>query len=229
MKLTLSMVVVAVLAIIGALAATRGGSDDTAGGPTDRPTAGQQTEPGTSTGAPSTGGAPSDPPLVRDDSPRLSEGSEAVFVEFLDFECPSCAGVFGVLEEMRAEYGDRIGFVVRYVPLHANSMNSFRAAEAAGEQGRYEDMYVMLFERQTQWAGAEDDSFFFAYAEELGLDAEQFERDFSSDEVAQRIQQSVTDANELGVQGTPTFFLDGEEFSPETVQDLENAFRDAVE
>ena len=70
---------------------------------------------------------------------------------------------------------------------------------------------------------------FFAYAEELGLDAEQFERDFSSDEVAQRIQQSVTDANELGVQGTPTFFLDGEEFSPETVQDLESAFRDAVE
>lgn len=239
-KLTLAMIVVAVAIAVGALALTRGDDSPTTGRDeptaTDEPGTGtpQTTEPGTTdpgTGESPTGtsdpaegeGAPSDPPLVRDDSPRLSPGSESTVVEFLDFECPACAGVFEIMEEMRAKYGDRVGFVVRYVPLHANSMNSFRAAEAAREQGRFNDMYVHLFRHQSEWAGDEDDSFFFDYAADLGLDEAQFADDFASAEVEDRINQSLADAQELRVNGTPTFFIEGKQFSPQTVQDLEDA------
>ena len=75
-----------------------------------------------------TGEMASEELLVRDDSPRLSEGGEAVFVEFLDSECESCIALYPTIEELRAEYGDRVTFVVRHMPLHANSVNAALAA-----------------------------------------------------------------------------------------------------
>ncbi|WP_420197541.1 DsbA family protein, partial [Dietzia maris] len=69
--------------------------------------------------------------LVREDSPRLSEGGDAVFVEFLDFECEACIALYPTIEDLREQYGDRVTFVVRHMPLHDNSMAAALAAEAA--------------------------------------------------------------------------------------------------
>ena len=169
--------------------------------------------------------------LVREDSPRLSNGDEAVFVEFLDFECEACGSLFPVIEDLRDRYGDRVTFVVRHMPLHNNSMNAALAAEAAAEQGEFEAMYTRLFETQTEWGHQEasQEETFFGYAEDLGLDMERFRTAYDDPATRARVEQSETDGRELGVTGTPTFFLDGERLEPSSVDDLEASLDAALD
>lgn len=168
--------------------------------------------------------------LVRDDSPVLSDGDEAVFVEFLDFECEACIALFPVIEQLRENYGDRVSFVVRHMPLHGNSVNAALAAEAAGEQGRFEEMYIRLFETPEEWGHRQEsqEDVFTRYAEELGLDMDRYHADVNDPTIAQRIDQSVQDGHDVGVQGTPTLFLDGELLEPDTVADLEDSLDAAL-
>ena len=169
--------------------------------------------------------------LVREDSPRLADGGEAVFVEFLDFECEACLALYPVIEDLREEYGDRVTFVVRHMPLHGNSVNAALAAEAAAEQGEFEAMYHRLFETAEQWGHQEASQreTFFGYAEDLGLDMDRFESVYDDPATLERIEQSQRDGQALGVQGTPTFFLDGQLLQPESVTDLEEAFDAALQ
>lgn len=169
--------------------------------------------------------------LVREDSPRLSEGGEAIFVEYLDFECEACLSLYPAVEEIRAEYGDRVTFVVRYLPLHANSVEAAQAAEAAREQGEFEAMYKALFENSAEWSHQETSQreAFFGYAEELGLDMERFEQVYDDPATLERIEQSAADAEALGVTSTPTFFVDGERLEPTRVEDLTDPLDAALE
>ncbi|MEV0393706.1 DsbA family protein [Polymorphospora rubra] len=156
--------------------------------------------------------------LVRADSHRLSSAADGktTVVEFLDFECESCLAAYPGVEQLRAEYGDRITYVVRYFPIasHPNAYNAAYAAEAAARQGRFEQMYKKLFDTQTTWGHNQQSqaSVFEGYAEELGLDVTRFRADVASAEVADRIEADAADGQALGVQGTPTFFIDGERF-----------------
>ena len=169
--------------------------------------------------------------LVREDSPRLSEGGEAVFVEYLDFECEACLSLYPAVEEIRAEYGDRVTFVVRYLPLHGNSVEAAKAAEAAGEQGEFEAMYKALFDNAAEWSHQETSQreAFFGYAEELGLDMERFEAAYDDPATLAHIEQSAADAEALGVTSTPTFFVDGERLEPTRVEDLTDPLDAALE
>lgn len=168
--------------------------------------------------------------LVRADSPRLTDGDQAEFVEFLDFECEACAALHPTIQELKTTYGDRVAFVVRYMPLHVSSMNAALAAEAAGAQGNYVEMHDLLFERQDEWGHQQtpERDLFFTYAADLGLDMDQFEADFTDPETAARIEQSEADGRALGVEGTPTMFMDGEQLRPESIDDLVAAFDAAV-
>lgn len=169
--------------------------------------------------------------LVREDSPRLSSGEEAVFVEFLDFECEGCLALYPVIEDLREKYGDRVTFVVRHMPLHGNSVNAALAAEAAAEQGEFESMYQRLFETVEDEWGHQDSSqrdTFFSYAEDLGLDMDRFAAAYDDPATLERIEQSQQDGQIVGVSGTPTFFLDGELLQPQSVADLEDAFDAAL-
>ena len=207
LKLSLALIAVAVLAVLGV--ALLSGDDD----PEAPETANERDEL-----------------LVRPDSPRLTEGSDATFVEFLDFECEACGALYPTIEDLKETYGDRVTFVVRYMPLHTSSVNAARAAEAAGAQGEFEAMYDVLFERQAEWGHQDtpEEERFFAYAEELGLDMEQFRADFDDPATLERIEQSEADGRALGVTGTPTMFLDGERLEPDTFEDLVAAFDAAV-
>lgn len=161
--------------------------------------------------------------LVREDSPRLSEGGEAVFVEFLDFECEGCLALYPVIEDLRGQYGDRVTFVVRHMPLHDNSVNAALAAEAAAEQGEFEAMYQRLFDSVDQWGhqSTSQAETFVGYAEDLGLDIDRFRADVSDPATLGRIEQSQQDGQAFGVSGTPTLFLDGERLELTSVADLE--------
>lgn len=169
--------------------------------------------------------------LVREDSPRLSEGGDAVFVEYLDFECEACLSLYPTIEEIRAEYGDRVTFVVRYLPLHGNSVEAAKAAEAAGAQGEFEAMYKALFDNAAEWSHQETSQreAFFGYAEELGLDMERFEAAYDDPATLAHIEQSAADAEALGVTSTPTFFVDGERLEPTRVEDLTDPLDAALE
>jgi protein-disulfide isomerase len=156
---------------------------------------------------------------VRDDSHRLSTAADGkvTVVEFLDFECEACGAAYPGVEKLRAEYGDKITYVVRYFPIasHPNAFNAAHAAEAAARQGKFEDMYVKLFDNQTQWGHTEESRapVFEQYAQELGLDMATFKTDVASAEVAERVKSDFADGQALGVSGTPTFFINGEKFT----------------
>jgi protein-disulfide isomerase len=157
--------------------------------------------------------------VVREDSHRLSTAADGkvTVVEFLDFECEACGAAYPGVEKLRAEYGDRITYVVRYFPIasHPNAYNSAHAAEAAARQGKFEQMYVKLFDNQAAWGHTEESRapVFEGYAAELGLDAE-------------RVESDAADGAALGVQGTPTFFVNGERF---TEQPTYEALKAAVD
>lgn len=178
-----------------------------------------------------TGGGPNAELLVREDSPRLSEGDEAVFVEFLDFECEACTALYPVIEDLREQYGDRVTFVVRYMPLHGNSLAAAKAAEAAADQGEFEAMYQKLFETSTQWGHQQSsqEKTFFGYAADLGLDMDLFEAAYNDPATLARIEQSQQDGQTLGVVGTPTFFLNGELLEPTSAEDLKASFDAALD
>jgi protein-disulfide isomerase len=169
--------------------------------------------------------------LVRPDSQRLNEadGSDT-FVEFLDFECEACRAAHPAIEQLREEYGGRVTFVVRYMPLHNNSERASRAAEAAADQGKFEAMYDRLFETQPQWGekSTSQEDVFFDLAEELDLDMDRFREVYDDRATIERVQRDKADGKVLGVTGTPTFFLNGEKLEVSGIDDLVTALDDAV-
>lgn len=164
------------------------------------------------TGAPRTGQPQRAEALVREDSFRWGPpDAKVTLVEFLDYECPSCAAMYPTVDRIRQEYGDRIQVVVRYFPLHGNSVLAFKAAEAAGRQGKYEAMYSTLFQQQRAWGGKSTPptDIFVGYASSLGLDVEQFRRDLADPALDEKVRRDQADGVAVGVNGTPTFFVNG--------------------
>jgi protein-disulfide isomerase len=172
--------------------------------------------------------------LVREDSHRLTSPAveKAQLVEFLDFECPSCGSIHPVVQEFQAEFGDKITFVHRNFPLaaHPNSGQAALAAEAAAQQGQYQQMANKLFETQSQWAGSQQSQapLFRAYAGQLGLDLAKFDAVVADPQTEERILADIEDGKALGVSGTPTFFLNGEKLTLTTKADFRQKLADAA-
>ncbi|KAA5835037.1 thioredoxin domain-containing protein [Saccharopolyspora hirsuta] len=172
--------------------------------------------------------------LVREDSHHLSTAAdgEVTLVEFLDFECEACGAVYPAMEQLRADYGGRINYVVRYfpVPSHRNADLAARAAEAAAAQGKFEQMYRALFDNQRAWGEKQEsqEAVFLGYARDIGLDVARFQADLNSPETAARVRKDWNDGLAVGVDGTPTFFLNGTRFTPNSYQDLTDAIDAAL-
>lgn len=172
--------------------------------------------------------------IVRDDSRILGEeGSSGVtFVEFLDFECEACGAAYPIVEDLREKYAGEVTFVIRYFPLpgHFNAGRAARAVESAARQGELEAMYDRMYETQKEWGESREakDDLFRSYAEEIGLDMDQYDADYASQDVEERISRDVADGESLGVSGTPTFYVDGELFQPQSVEDFTAVLDEAL-
>lgn len=172
--------------------------------------------------------------LVRDSSHRLNDPQDArvTFVEFLDFECEGCRAAYPIVEELRDEYGDRVEFVMRYFPLsgHFNGERAARAVEAAAQQGQLDAMYRKMFETQAEWGEQRTpaDDVFRGFAGDLGLDMAAFDATYNDPATLERIRVDQRDGEMLGVQGTPTFFVDGEQILVQGPDDLRNAIDSAL-
>ncbi|MFC7327901.1 DsbA family protein [Marinactinospora rubrisoli] len=157
--------------------------------------------------------------LVRENSHYLSraegaaEDADVTVVEFLDFECEACRAQFPVMERLREEYDGRINFVIRYFPLpgHTNSEPAAAAVEAAAQQGALEEMYIRMYETQAEWGESQDSQtdVFVGFADDLGLDVEEFTATMEDPATLERVRADFEDGVALGVQGTPTIYVNG--------------------
>ena len=190
------------------------------------------TKPSTEPGGAQAAGASSS--VVRQDSHVLDEAGEGapVLVEFLDFECEACGAFFPIVEDMREQFAGEITYVVRYFPLpgHKNSMTAALAVEAAAQQGKLQQMYSTMYERQTQWGEKQTSqaSVFRGYAQELGLDMAAYDRAVASPATKARVEKDYKAGLEAGVEGTPTFFLNDTRIQPHSYEDLAQAFDQAL-
>jgi protein-disulfide isomerase len=152
--------------------------------------------------------------------PAHTVGSETAAVtleEFGDYQCPPCGAMFPEVKKIEAEYGHKIRFIFRQNPLpqiHRNAITAAHAAEAAGMQGQFWGMHDKLYENQKVWADNPDPRpLFFEYARVLGLDTDRFLKDMGSQEADRRVLADMQRGQALGVQGTPTFILNGRQLT----------------
>ena len=175
------------------------------------------------------------PAVTRADSRILQKAAtdKVTVVEFLDFESEACGAAYPVVEQLREQYKDRVTFIARYFPIpsHKNAMNAAMAAEAAGRQGKFTEMYAKLFQTQTQWAERQDDqsNTLRSVADSIGLDMSQYDKDIADPTLRIRVTKDQAEGVQLGVTGTPTFFLNGEKLTMTSTEqlaaELEKAWR----
>ena len=138
---------------------------------------------------------------------RGGKQARVTIVEWSDFQCPFCGRVNATLQQVEATYGDRVALVFKHLPLpmHPGAPAAHAAAEAAHRQGHFWAMHDKIFANPR-----EVDAVTLArYAEEIGLDIDRFRRDSESEVVRERIRSDAQEARELGVSGTPSFFVNG--------------------
>lgn len=152
-----------------------------------------------------------------------SPEATVTLVEYSDFQCPACAAFQPVLKEILAPYGDRIKFEYKHYPLpiHPYAQQAAIAAEAAGQQGKFFEFHDALFEKQAEWTkSATPVAFFNAYAKELGLDEGKFKQHQKSSLLRDAVRSDLQEAQELGLTGTPTFYLNGEKMEVTSYEDF---------
>lgn len=154
------------------------------------------------------------------DHVKYSKKNKIVLVEYSDFQCPACQAYF---ELMKGVFNDsdegkkikeNVTFVYRHFPLeniHKNAQASARAAEAAGMQNKFFEMHDLLFTNQSEWSESSNpEELFTKYAKSLKLDLTKFDTDYRSKSAKERVDSDYQSGLKFEVQGTPTFYLNGD-------------------
>jgi len=148
------------------------------------------------------------PPVGERDHRRGPVTAQVTLVEYGDYECPYCGRAYPIVKEIQRRLGDRLRFVFRNFPLtqsHPHAEHAAEAAEAAAGQGKFWEMHDYLFEHQ----GALDDAHLVQYAVALNLDQERFKREMAEHVYSSRVREDFLSGVRSGVNGTPTFFING--------------------
>ena len=139
---------------------------------------------------------------------RGPEDALVTLVEYGDFECPYCGQAESSIRELLASHGDDVRYVWRHLPLndvHPSAQLAAEASEAAAAQGKFWEMHDILLAHQGELTPRD----LTRYAQQLGLDVDRFRDELHRREYAQRVSEDVASADESGVSGTPTFFING--------------------
>jgi protein-disulfide isomerase len=173
---------------------------------------------------------PPDPPVFSiaiDDRPWKGGANATVtIVEFTDYECPSCGATQPVLEEVVKEFGDKVKLVVRNFPLgqHTHAFKAAEASEAAREQGKYWEYASLLFSNQK---ALEVDKL-KEYASRLGLDRTKFDAALDSGRFAGKVKRDLADGDKIGVDSTPSVFINGKRARERSKDALKTAIEAAL-
>lgn len=137
--------------------------------------------------------------------------AEVTIVEYGDYQCPHCGAAHPILKKMMAELGSQIRFVFRNFPLsemHEYARPAALAAEAAGQQGKFWEMHDAIYENQLNLSTR----LFIDLAEQLGLDIDNFKSAMQDQRLDEKVEGDFESGMMSGVNGTPTFFVNGEKF-----------------
>tara|TARA_Y100001935_G_scaffold223573_1_gene199123 strand:+ start:21844 stop:22479 length:636 start_codon:yes stop_codon:yes gene_type:complete len=156
---------------------------------------------------------------------RVNEGdypdAPVQIVKFSDYQCPACGYFVPIEKKLKEEYGDKINIVTKHFPLsmHPYAHVAARSVEAARKQGKYLEMHYKIFDGQETWSKGNAETIFIGYAQDIGLDVEQFKKDMNSAEMNKIVMEDRKEGVELGIRSTPTFFINGNlvEKNPSTV------------
>lgn len=148
-------------------------------------------------------------------------------VQFADFQCPFSGSSTQLVEEVLTAYPKEVRFVAKQFPLtllHEHARNAARAALAARQQGKFWEMYDLLFKNQQ----ALEYQNLRTYARAIGLDEAQFEADMASAEIEAELRADIAEGRRAGVTGTPTFFVDGKRVTSRSFESLRGMIEESL-
>ncbi len=147
-------------------------------------------------------------PVTSEDHAQGPENAEVTLVEYGDYECPHCARAYLIVKQVQKHFKKRLRFVFRNFPLsemHPNAEAAAEAAEFAGSQGKFWEMHDLLFENQSRLGGA----LFAELSERLKLSSTELRQALEQKTFEARVRADFSGGVRSGVNGTPTFFING--------------------
>lgn len=177
--------------------------------------------------------ATSDIVITQTDHVRGAKDGKVTLVEFGDFQCPACGAWEPIVRQALSDNKDILKVTFRHFPLvqlHRNALLAAKATEAASLQGKFWEMHDIIYDKQEEWSESLNArQFFVTYANTLGLDTKKFADDIDSKAIEEKILAELKEGTRLGVQGTPTFFLNGKKLEGVTnLAGFNKAIKDAA-
>ncbi len=151
-------------------------------------------------------------PVGERDHVEGPSNATAVLVEYGDYQCPYCGAAYPIVKRIQKELGPKLRFVFRNFPItnaHPQAEWAAETAEAAAAQGKFWEMHDYLYKHQTSF---DDPSFFDTYEKKLKLDLTKLRREVARHAYSARIQEDFNSGVRSGVNGTPTFFINGRRY-----------------
>jgi protein-disulfide isomerase len=148
-------------------------------------------------------------PVTAADHAQGPDNAPVTLVEYGDYECPHCGHAYPIVKQLQKHFGDKLRFVFRNFPLgeiHPHAVEAAEVAEFAGAHGKFWEMHDAIFENQQHLS----DRTFVELAHRLGLDVQVLAKSLKGDEFAERVQEDFSGGARSGVNGTPTFFINGQ-------------------
>jgi len=165
---------------------------------------------------------------------RGPQNAPITLVEFGDYQCPMCGYFAPIVQEVLKRYPKEVRLEFHHYPLvglHQWAMTAALAAEAAGDQGKFWEMHDLIYQNQEKWSRSQNaETDFVSYANQLGLNVNQFMQSMRSPDTQQRVLQDVVRAREGNINETPTFFLNGQKVTdkPTNADQFSKLIQDAL-
>lgn len=164
-----------------------------------------------------------------------SKDKKVILTEYADLQCPACKNFHDVLKQMEASEEDKdiingVTYVYRHYPLqqiHKNALGAAHIVEAAAVQGKFFEALDALYDSQETWQGINNPKF-ETYLSNLKLDINKLKADAGSKSVKDAVTQQIASGNRVGVQATPTFFLNGKKITVNSIEDFKKQLREAA-
>ncbi len=165
-------------------------------------------------------------------NPSKDQSIKINLVEYANFQCPACAAYAPLLRQV-IQNNKSVTFVFKHFPLvqiQKNSLIAAKATEAAKLQGKFWEMHDILFQNQEEWSGASNTyDLFLTYATTIGIDTKKFTVDIESKAIEDKVLADFSEGVSLGVQGIPTFFINGKKITNTTsYEDFDKIIKDEI-
>ena len=171
--------------------------------------------------------------ITATDHSRGPIDAPVTLIEYSDFQCPACETYYHIVKRLLDESSTTIRFAYRHFPLsqHANAVPSALASEVAGVQGKFWEMYDLIFTNHTDWTELTNPTdIFVGYAATIGLNVDEFKKDMASSTLRDKIEADLNGGIKIGINATPTFFVNGNAITnPPTYEEFKTIIETAAQ